>query len=116
MLPQQLSGNLCAFLVGKERLAVSVLVTLDAEGQVIEYEIQPTAIQVDYQLSYNQAQAILERNNSEPAVISEPSAIDIQDFAPIFDLLDNVAAVSQVLKEQRRQRGAFELNLPEKPG
>ena len=52
MLPQQLSGNLCAFLVGKERLAVSVLVTLDAEGQVIEYEIQPAAIQVDYQLSY----------------------------------------------------------------
>lgn len=108
MLPQQLSGNLCAFLVGKERLAVSVLVTLDAEGQVIEYEIQPTAIQVDYQLSYNQAQAILERNNSES------TAIDIQDFAPIFDLLDNMAAVSQVLKEQRRQRGAFELNLPEK--
>ena len=35
-------------------------------------------------------------------------------FAPIFDLLDNVAAVSQVLKDQRRQRGAFELNLPEK--
>ncbi|MBM0740477.1 VacB/RNase II family 3'-5' exoribonuclease [Phormidium sp. CLA17] len=108
MLPPQLSGNLCAFLVGKERLAVSVLVTLDAEGQVIEYEIQPTAIQVDYQLNYQQAQAILERN------AAEAPAIDIQDFAPIFDLLDNMATVSQVLKEQRRQRGAFELNLPEK--
>jgi ribonuclease R len=109
MLPPQISGNLCAFLVGKERLAVSVLVTLDAEGQVIEYEIQPTVIQVDYQLSYHQAQAILERNATESSAESS-----IQDFAPIFDLLDNVATVSQILKDQRRQRGAFELNLPEK--
>lgn len=109
MLPQQLTGNVCAFLVDKDRLAISVLVTLDAEGQVIEYEVQPTVIQVDYQLDYDQAQAILERDSE-----AKP-AKDIQAFAPIFELLDNLSEVSHRLKEQRRQRGAFELNLPEKP-
>jgi ribonuclease R len=107
MLPPQVTTNVCAFPVGKERLALSVLVTLDEHGNVMEYAFHPAAIQVDYQLSYVQAQAILERGNNPTA--------DIQAFEPIFELLDNLAAVSHTLKEQRRQRGAFELNLPEKP-
>jgi len=111
MLPDQLTTDLCALQVGKDRLTVSVLVTLDASGQVVEYEIQPTVIQVDYQLSYQQAQAILERSeNTDPS-----QDIDIQAFSPIVDLLDQLSALSQALKKQRQQRGAFELNLPEKP-
>ncbi|MBD2019810.1 VacB/RNase II family 3'-5' exoribonuclease [Leptolyngbya sp. FACHB-36] len=108
MLPDAISGDLCAFQVGKDRLAVSVLVTLDAEGQLVEYEIQPTVIQVDHQLSYEQAQAILERSNGA-------SSVDINAFGPIFELLDQLSELSHALKEQRRKRGAFELNLPEKP-
>jgi ribonuclease R len=109
MLPDTISGNLCALKVDKERLAVSVLVTLDAEGQVVEYEIQPTVIRVDYQLSYEQAQAILERLNGQP------TSVDIKQFSPIFELVDQISDLSHALKQQRRKRGAFELNLPEKP-
>jgi ribonuclease R len=108
MLPEQITANLCAFLVDKDRLAISVLATLDAEGQVVEYEIQPSVIQVDHQLSYHQAQSILER-----AEAGTPD--EIAAFSSIFELLDNFAAVSHALKEQRRKRGAFELNLSEKP-
>jgi len=107
MLPDELTENLCSLQVGKERLAVSVLVTLDQEGRVLEYEIQPTVIQVDYQLSYQEAQAILERHD-------RPSEINLKPFQPIVDLLDQISTLSRALKEQRRQRGAFELNLPEK--
>ncbi|XGV96731.1 MAG: ribonuclease R family protein [Leptolyngbya sp. BL-A-14] len=110
MLPDAIAHSLCAFKAEHDRLAVSVLVTLDAEGQVVEYEIQPTVIKVDHQLSYQQAQAILER-----ATAQESSDVDIQELAPVFDLLDQLSAVSQALKQQRHQRGAFELNLPEKP-
>jgi len=108
MLPPQLTGNLCAFPVGKDRFALSVLVTLDAEGTVLEYSFHPTVIQVDYEISYAQAEAILEREEGD-------SDEEIGDFADIFELMDNLATVSQTLKEQRRKRGAFELNLPEKP-
>jgi len=107
MLPLQLTGNLCAFPVGKDRLALSVLVTLDRAGTVLEYAFHPTVIQVDHQLNYAQAQAILEREQGGTAEIS--------DFAAIFELMDNLATLSHALKDQRRQRGAFELNLPEKP-
>lgn len=111
MLPDPLTESLCAFHKGKDRLALSVLVLLDKTGKVIEYELQPTVIQVDYQLSYQQAQAILERPARKGK--AKPSA-DIREFEPIFEALDQIAALSQTLKEQRRARGAFELNLPEK--
>lgn len=108
MLPDVIADNLCAFQVGKERLAISVLVTLDTTGQVVEYEIQPTVIEVDYALSYQQAQAILQRSEVEPTP-------DIKALSPIYELLDQLNALSNALREQRHQRGAFELNLPEKP-
>ncbi|HEY9752530.1 MAG TPA: ribonuclease R family protein [Coleofasciculaceae cyanobacterium] len=107
MLPEALTANLCALLPGKDRMAVSVLVTLTPEGEVVEYQIQPTVIQVDYHLSYEQAEAILRRQE-------ETAAVDIKPFQAISDWLDQIASVSHALKEQRRQRGAFELNLPEK--
>lgn len=108
MLPDEITNSLCAFHINQERLAVSVLVTLDAAGQVLEYEIQPTVVEVDYQLSYDQAQAILERSPT-----GKPPA-EIADFAPIFDTLTQLAALSQALREQRHQRGAFELSLPDR--
>ncbi len=107
MLPPQLTGNLCAFPVGKDRLALSVLVTLAADGTVLEYAFHPTVIQVDYQLSYDQVKAIAERESG--------SSTDIRGFEAIFDLIDRLMTVSHALKQQREQRGAFELNLPEKP-
>lgn len=107
MLPEALTANLCALLPGKDRMAVSVLVTLTPEGEVVEYQIQPTVIQVDYHLSYEQAEAILRRQE-------ETAAVDIKPFQAISDWFDQIASVSHALKEQRRQRGAFELNLPEK--
>lgn len=60
MLPE-LVHRRCALQVNSDRLAISVLITLDETGQVVEFEIQPTLVNVDHELSYQQAQAILER-------------------------------------------------------
>lgn len=104
MLPEAITDNLCSLQPGKDRLALSVLLNLNDEGEVLEYEIQPTVIQVDYQLSYEQAEAILAEEESK----------ELEVFEPIADLLANLDRLSHAIKEQRRSRGAFELNLPEK--
>lgn len=104
MLPQQLTDNLCSLQPGKDRLATSVLITLDELGQVLEFEIQPTVITVDYKLSYRQAEAILADQHTE----------ELKEFEPIFELLGQLDKLSHAIKDQRRKRGAFELNLPEK--
>ncbi|MBD1859737.1 MULTISPECIES: ribonuclease R family protein [Leptolyngbya] len=104
MLPEQITDNLCSLQPGKDRLAVSVLITLDDQGGVLEFEIQPTVINVDYKLSYHQAEEILKDNHTE----------ELKQFEPIFELLAQLDKLSHAIKDQRRQRGAFELNLPEK--
>ncbi|NJM44972.1 MAG: VacB/RNase II family 3'-5' exoribonuclease [Alkalinema sp. RU_4_3] len=104
MLPMEITDDLCTLPPGKDRLAVSVLLTLDKTGEVEEFEIQPTVIQVDCRLSYAQAEAILAKKKTK----------ELKPFEPIAATLINLNEISHALKDQRRARGAFELNLPEK--
>jgi ribonuclease R len=104
MLPEQLTDNLCSLQPGKDRLAISVLLTLTEDGQVVEFEVQPSVVQVGYKLSYAQAEAILADQHTE----------ETEEFEPIFEMLARLDKLSHAIKDQRRQRGAFELNLPEK--
>jgi ribonuclease R len=104
MLPEQITDNLCSLQPEKDRLAISVLLILDSEGRVVEFEIQPSVVQVNYQLSYHQAELILANQHTE----------EVQAFEPVFAMLAQLNALSHAIKDQRRQRGAFELNLPEK--
>lgn len=122
LFPEAISQRLGCLQAGEERLTISLIVTLDENGQVVEFEVQPSVIQVDYQLNYAQAQVILDRGGFEDEdedqggiTPGEESELDpeIQEFEPIFDLLDSLEEIGQLLREQRQHRGAFEFNLPE---
>lgn len=119
MLPERVH-ECCSLAAGQDRLAVSVLLTLTSGGQVVEFELQPTVIQVDYRLDYQQAQAIVQRHDSPEAAAMLPPAYplptldDLQAFEPVFEMLDELFTLSQAIRAQRLQRGAFDLNLPEK--
>jgi ribonuclease R len=118
MLPERVH-ECCSLAAGQDRLAVSVLLTLNSDGQVVEFELQPTVIQVDHRLDYQQAQAIVQRHNppapSDPApVYPLPTLSELQSFAPVFDMLDQLFKLSHAIRTQRLERGAFDLNLPEK--
>ncbi|WP_416676623.1 ribonuclease R family protein [Egbenema bharatensis] len=119
MLPEQVHRS-CSLVEDADRLCVSVLVTLDENGEVVEYEIQPTVIQVDYRLDYQQVQAIVQRHEEAvadpqvPLAYPLPSLEDLEDFQPTFDMLDRLFVLSQTVREQRLQRGAFDLNLSER--
>jgi ribonuclease R len=119
MLPDPVH-KACSLMSGQDRLAVSVLITVDPEGNLVDYEIQPTVIQVDYRLDYQQAQAIVQRNDSSDAeavilpAYGLPEVEELQEFEPIFEMLDELFNLSQAIRRQRLERGAFDLNLPDK--
>ncbi|NJO40812.1 MAG: VacB/RNase II family 3'-5' exoribonuclease [Cyanobacteria bacterium CRU_2_1] len=119
MLPEQVH-RCCSLVVGHDRLAVSVLVYLDDDGQVVEFEVQPTVIHVAHRLDYQQAQVILERHDSSEAQATIapayplPSLDQLEEFEEVFEMLDQLFSLSQAVRNQRLQRGAFDLNLPEK--
>ena len=113
MLPPPLPNALCSLVPGKDRLAISVLMTIDDDGQVLEYEVQPSVIQVENQLTYDQAQAILVREDEEALESLGYDADDIEDLEPVFDLIDSLFQLAQEVKAQRLERGSFEVTLPE---
>ena len=121
MVPE-LVHRRCSLTPGSDRLTISVLMTLNSNGEVIEFEIQPTLVNVDYEVNYQQAQTILTRNqirgesdDTEQSQAYDLTSInDLKKFEPIFETLDQLLELSQAVRKQRLDRGAFELNLPEK--
>ncbi|MBE9188048.1 VacB/RNase II family 3'-5' exoribonuclease [Microcoleus sp. LEGE 07076] len=103
VLPSILNQR-CTLQPDTERLAFSILLTLDRSGEVTEYEIQTSVIQIDYQLSYEQAQAIVEADSDA----EEPSL-----SSALRPFLDQLWAASQAVRQARLKRGAFQLNLPD---
>ncbi len=102
LLPEVLS-HLCALMPGENRLCVSALFTLDPEGEVISYELQPSVILVDSHLSEAQVQQLLEDRSHE----------SVQSLASVFELVEALQRLSQALQTRRRARGTLDLSLPD---
>ncbi|MEC4983105.1 MAG: ribonuclease R [Oscillatoria sp. PMC 1068.18] len=95
----------CSLIPETDRLTLSVFLTIDRAGQVIEFDIKPSIISVDRQISYQQAQSLLGRQEN---VADELSSVVTMLNELFFNL-------SPVVKARRQQRGSFEIdaeNLP----
>ncbi|MBQ6394889.1 MAG: RNB domain-containing ribonuclease, partial [Atopobiaceae bacterium] len=60
MLPEELSNDLCSLRPDEDRLCISVVVELDARGEVVEADAFPSVIRSRARLDYDRAQAILD--------------------------------------------------------
>ncbi len=61
MLPRRLSNDLCSLNVGEERYALSLLIKLDQEAKIVNYEIKETVIIVSERLSYDDVNLFLDK-------------------------------------------------------
>jgi ribonuclease R len=103
LLPEAVTSH-CSLVPGEDRLAISVLLTLDETGELVEFEIQPSVIQVNHQVSYEQVQLhLVQHQEADPDLA--PAAIEMLN--QLFFTL------SPAVKVKRQQRGAFELSLSE---
>ncbi|WP_138506170.1 ribonuclease R family protein [Nostoc sp. PA-18-2419] len=99
MLPPTVAER-CSLLPGSDRLTISFLITIDPQsGQIVEWEIQPSVINVETALTTEQAEEILsgEFHNQSPEVL---------------EILQNLQALQTDLKQVRLSRGSLQLNLP----
>jgi ribonuclease R len=103
VLPELLNER-CSLQADSERLTFSILLTLDESGELLEYEIQTSVIQVDYQLSYPEAEAILQ---------ADPDTEVHHLSSALRPFLDRISDASKAARQARLKRGAFELNLPD---
>lgn len=89
-----------ALTAGNDHLTISVLITINNAGEVLEFELQPSVIHVDQHLGYGQVQEILEGNSKDKTLTTSTNLL---------------ATVSEKIRTQRYERGSFDLHLAAPP-
>ena len=103
MIPHKLSNGICSLNQGEDRLALSCLMDIDKNGQVIDHKIAETIIRVDRRMSYTQVRCILEDGDTE-------TSLEYADFVPMFFLMKEL---SELLRSRRHHRGSIDFDFPE---
>lgn len=99
MLPDELSGDLCSLRPNVDRLALSLLLRVRADGEVISSRAARTVIRSGHGLSYEDAQAYIDGERSDPA--------------DVRDALAALVTLSRAIRKRRAERGSIDFDLPE---
>ncbi|HTK31419.1 MAG TPA: VacB/RNase II family 3'-5' exoribonuclease [Candidatus Saccharimonadaceae bacterium] len=99
MLPERLSSDLCSLREGRDRLALTVMVELDAEGRLHGYRMAETVIRSRHRLHYGEVQDALDGRS--------PRA------EPLQGVLETLRDLARATRARRRAAGALELDVPE---
>ncbi len=91
MLPPELSEGCCSLIAGKDRAAMSFMVLLSPDGEVLDLDIMPSLIMVRRQLTYSEAEEMIDSDEE----------------------LKILAMLSRKLMERRINAGALLLPLPD---
>jgi ribonuclease R len=99
LLPKELR-RCCSLVENDDRLTISVFLTIGNKGQVLEYQIKPTIIRLDHQLSYSDVQTMIGTGTAKPELESALGMLN-----------DIFFQITPLIKAQRLQRGGFDITL-----
>ncbi len=97
MLPHELSSHLCSLMPHVDRFAVSVLIEMNPQGEVVNYKFGRSVIHSDQRFSYEEAKEVLDGIKKSPHKA----------------LLEDLVKLCHLLKKRRAQRGSIEFTLPD---
>ena len=100
MLPKRLSNDLCSLNADEPKLAMSVEMQLDFDGNVLSYKIFESIIKSTQRLTYAQVFSTL--NGTESGVKPE-----------IVPVLKDMINVSAIISKKRISAGALDFDIPE---
>jgi len=103
MLPHRLSNGICSLNEGEDRLALSCIMTIDKKGQVIDYNISESVINVNHRLSYTSVNKMISLDDKEERA----------KYSDITDMLDGMKELSLIIRENRRKRGSIDFDFSE---
>lgn len=103
MLPEELSNGICSLNQGEDRLALSCLMDIDENGNLVSHKIAETVICVDRRMSYTTVKNILDRTDEE-------AVNRYQEFVPMFFQMKEL---SDIIRKSRHHRGSIDFEFPE---
>ena len=100
MLPEELSNGVCSLVPGEDRLAFSVFMTFDKNGEMTARRFAKTVIRSKARFTYEQVMTILSGGDGG---LSRRET----------KLVREIGVLSQQLREKRFAAGALDIELPE---
>lgn len=102
MLPQKLSNDICSLNPGKVRLTLSVVMTLDEDARVKDYEIVNGYIKSKNRMTYTEVTKILEGDEDTS-----------KKYSHLVDMLKNMSDIAQKRIKYLENRGEIDFDMPE---
>lgn len=102
MLPKELSNGLCSLNEGVIRLTFSLVMEIDEEGEVVNFDLSPAYIKSRKRLVYSDVSDFLETGKTDKDFIKE--------LAP--DLLE-MKDLYKILQSRKFKRGAVDFEIAE---
>lgn len=103
MLPPRLSNGICSLNAHEDRLAMTCMMEIDQQGELADYEIFPSVIQVQERMTYNDVRKILQDDEAE---LRERYADQVEMFKQMEELC-------LILRKRRINRGSIDFDFPE---
>ena len=103
MLPKKLSNGICSLNQGEDRLALSCLMDIDVQGNVVSHRIAETVINVDRRMTYTAVAEILERQNDDLT----------REYGALVPMFKQMMELSEILRKKRQKRGSIDFDFPE---
>jgi ribonuclease R len=102
MLPQELSSGICSLRPEEDRLVLSCVMQLDAQGNIQSYEICEGVIASAARMTYTKVHMILEGD--------EETRAQYPELTGDFELMQKLALL---MNRRREERGSIDFDLPE---
>jgi ribonuclease R len=103
MLPPELSNGICSLNPDVDRLTLSVIMEIDEEGRVLDYQIYESVIRSKKRMIYEEVNRILEDEDEDL----------MAEYADFIADLKNMERLCRILHKRRMKRGSLDFDLNE---
>jgi ribonuclease R len=102
MLPEKVSNHLCSLNPQMDRLAMSVMMHLSREGEVLDHSFHNSVIHSRERMTYDDVQKIIDGDKATAA-----------RYEPILPEIRKIEKLARILQRRRQKSGAIDFDLPE---
>ncbi|NLW17955.1 MAG: ribonuclease R [Firmicutes bacterium] len=103
MLPFDLSNGICSLTAGVDRLTLSVIMEIDANGNLVKHEIAESVINSHARMTYDEVNRLLEGGDAELEA----------KYHDLLEQLHLMRELHDILAEKRSGRGAIDFEVQE---
>ncbi len=121
MLPKVLSNGICSLNAGEDRLTLSCIMEIDAQGNVVDHEIKESIINSKARMVYDDVSDLLEdtdlpcENPTDGGEQPDPERMRNlrEKYAFLLDDIRTMGELAQILRHKRKQQGSLDFDLAE---